>query len=370
MIDKREFELGKPSDHEKLQKYLTKKDPYPQKIKTTIIPALQKTFLSLVHELITNDEVSQYKQMMMLKRIREKLEERERKKDELREELASDYVSEEAGSTEKWSIFDEDEQGFLKVMKQNEAKRSQAGGPPSRSLSQSGLSDPQVNHERTKSEVVKGERRMSEIVKPLQEPIIQKTAIDLQKSVTLTGREKEGPPEDPEIQLPSSKRNITTNEDVVDEPVSKACVTDLALESEETNKKKSIMDIIKEKKAFLERETEDGSKAGFNPVKIFGHMLKELSKKRKIDNEDGSSVRTGSRLGRSKRGVQSSKHRVKELASQTQLHKIEEDNEENERMRGSKAELDSNKRKSAKQSVRNSLKTSLKTSSKKDSSKK
>jgi hypothetical protein len=50
MIEKRDFELGKPQDHAKLEEWLNKKDLYGDKVKKSIVPALQKTFLKLVHE--------------------------------------------------------------------------------------------------------------------------------------------------------------------------------------------------------------------------------------------------------------------------------------------------------------------------------
>ena len=122
MIEKRDFDLGKPSDHEKLEEYLTKKEQYAVRAKKTLIPALQKTFLKLVHELVKNDEVTQYKNMMMFKRIKEKLEAKEEEKRKLKEELASDYASSETVSTENNSILSADEKAFLKAHKEIQAK--------------------------------------------------------------------------------------------------------------------------------------------------------------------------------------------------------------------------------------------------------
>ena len=115
MIEKRDFELGKPSDHKKLEEWLNKKDLYGNKVKKTIVPALQKTFLKLVHELVKNDEVTLYKNELMLKRIREKLEKKEEEKQRIKEEMSSDYVSSDTVSTDNNSVLSADEKQFLKA---------------------------------------------------------------------------------------------------------------------------------------------------------------------------------------------------------------------------------------------------------------
>lgn len=117
MIEKREFDLGNPTDHEKLETWLNKKDQYGTKTKKTLVPALQKTFIKLVHELVKNDEVTQYKNTLMAKRIKGKRDAKEIEKQKLREEMESDYVSSETVSTANNSIFDDDEKAFLKNQK-------------------------------------------------------------------------------------------------------------------------------------------------------------------------------------------------------------------------------------------------------------
>ena len=73
MIEKKEFDLGNPSDHEKLEIWLNKKDLYGTKAKKKLVPALQKSFSKFVQELVQNDSVAEYQKKLLGERIKKKL---------------------------------------------------------------------------------------------------------------------------------------------------------------------------------------------------------------------------------------------------------------------------------------------------------
>jgi hypothetical protein len=96
------------------------------------------------------------------------------------------------------------------------------------------------------------------------------------------------------------------------------------------NKRRSILEMIKEKNPIFEEDKVLDKKEQFNPVKILGNLLKDLTRRRKRDNEDGVSVGGGSKVGSGRRRPPSSKmkNRVDSpRKSKGELQKIEEGEE-------------------------------------------
>jgi hypothetical protein len=95
-------------------------------------------------------------------------------------------------------------------------------------------------------------------------------------------------------------------------------------------KRRSMLEMIKEKNPIFEEDKVLDKKEQFNPVKILGNLLKDLTKRRKRDNEDGVSIGGGSKVGSGRRRPPSSKmkNRVDSpRKSKGGLQKIEEGEE-------------------------------------------
>ena len=96
-------------------------------------------------------------------------------------------------------------------------------------------------------------------------------------------------------------------------------------------KRKSILEMIKEKNPIFEEDKILDKKEQFNPVKILGNLLKDLTKRRKRDNEDGVSIGGGSKVGSGGRRRPPSskmKNRIDSpRKSKGELQKIEEGEE-------------------------------------------
>ena len=303
MIEKKEFDLGNPSDHEKLEIWLNKKDLYGTKAKKKLVPALQKSFSKFVQELVQNDSVAEYQKKLLGERIKKKLEKREDYKQKLREEMSDDYISASTKSTENLSIFDNDERDYIREQKKLRAKSIDV----SKEVSLIG-----INEKRRNSEIQSRPGSARDI-----------TELSMEKRNTApvgTISHERKASDEPLLQgrpsLPNSLTKYKTTQNIED------------MDKETVKSPKGVFDIepIKEKNQLLEGDEIEEKKDKFNPVRQLGLILKDIAKKsKKKDESETQSVRSGSKRGKS------SKMKVKvtesDRKSKLGLKAIEEENE-------------------------------------------
>jgi hypothetical protein len=233
---------------------------------------------------------------MMFKRIREKLEAKEAEKQKMREELSSDYVSSETVSTENNSVLSRDEKQFLKAQK--EKQTANGGDLASKLLSQDPLTD-------------------------ITMPALAET---VQELPNLTGQT----PDHEGLKRRSLSDTLPVKISTMDSGITIDGLDKIGVEVTPPVKRTSVLEMIKEKNPIFEEDKILDKKEQFNPVKILGNLLKDLTNRRKGVIEDGGSIGGGSKVGSGRRQGRSSKMKNRidsPRKSKAGLQKIEEGEE-------------------------------------------
>lgn len=205
-----------------------------------------------------------------MKRIKDKLDNKKEEKDKLKEELGSDYVTSEEGSEGDDSCLSADEKQFLKV----ERSKNVLNKANSMDLNK----DENIVNKELDGDIPDGAKSDREIDGKTNNEYNKhgRTASGLIQRIGLDG------------ELLAASDNLVPIKNFEE---NSGFGGEFSMEKTNNNQRNLLtispldgLNTIKEKNPVFEEEVEKTDKANFNPVMILGKLLKELTKKRK--NED------------------------------------------------------------------------------------